>query len=136
MRVRQGLNENHTLSEALRSPRFETRPWSRGHRRSWELLADQLEISSAQLRHPLGAWRSPWRERALWLCLLCVETPLLLLSFAPQLLDEVSFALVAPWCQDRTGGMLWLGEAKWPLPCDQVWSLQADGSLVLADNQT
>ena len=83
-----GLNPKKTILENLASPRFEMRPWVAGKPRTWEQLADMLEISNSTLRRPIESIEVSGRQRISWLFLWCLDVELLILESVLEGLDQ------------------------------------------------
>ncbi|MBT7205187.1 MAG: hypothetical protein HN867_17135, partial [Deltaproteobacteria bacterium] len=103
------LDPQKTVLENLASPRFEMRPWVAGKPRTWQQLADMLEVSNSTLRRPLASLQACIRQRVSWLFLWCLDVELLILESVLEDLDQSLKKLVFDWWEDSKGTILYLG---------------------------
>ena len=125
-----GLNPKKTILENLASPRFEMRPWVAGKPRTWEQLADMLEISNSTLRRPIEAIEASGRQRIRWLFLLCLDVELLILESVLEGLDQSLKKIVFDWWEDSKGTILYLGEPAEGIAYHYQFTINADGHLM------
>ena len=125
-----GLNPKKTILENLASPRFEMRPWVAGKPRTWEQLADMLEISNSTLRRPIESIQASSRQRISWLFLWCLDVELLILESVLEGLDQSLKKIVFDWWEDSKGSILYLGEPAEGIAFHYQFAINADGHLM------
>ena len=125
-----GLNPKKTILENLASPRFEIRPWVAGKPRTWEQLADMLEISNSTLRRPIESIEASGRQRISWLFLWCLDVELLILESVLEDLDQSLKKKVFDWWEDSKGTILYLGEPAEGIAFHYQFAINADGYLM------
>ena len=125
-----GLNPKKTILENLASPRFEIRPWVAGKPRTWEQLADMLEISNSTLRRPIESIEASGRQRISWLFLWCLDVELLILESVLEDLDQSLKKKVFDWWEDSKGTILYLGEPAEGIAFHYQFAINADGHLM------
>ena len=125
-----GLNPKKTILENLASPRFEMRPWVAGKPRTWEQLADMLEISNSTLRRPIESIEASGRQRISWLFLWCLDVELLILEAVLGDLDQSLKKKVFDWWEDSKGTILYLGEPAEGIAFHYQFAINADGHLM------
>ena len=125
-----GLNPKKTILENLASPRFEMRPWVAGKPRTWEQLADMLEISNSTLRRPIESIEASGRQRISWLFLWCLDVELLILESVLEGLDQSLKKIVFDWWEDSKGTILYLGEPAECIAFHYKFAINADGHLM------
>ena len=125
-----GLNPKKTILENLASPRFEMRPWVAGKPRTWEQLADMLEISNSTLRRPIEAIEASGRQRISWLFLWCLDVELLILESVLERLDHSLKKIVFDWLEDSKRTILYLGEPAEGIAFHYQFAINADVHLM------
>ena len=128
--IETGLNPKKTILENLASPRFEMRPWVAGKPRTWEQLADMLEISNSTLRRPIEAIEASGRQRISWLFLWCLDVELLILESVLEGLNQPFKKIVFDWWEDSNGTILYLGEPAEGIAFNYQFAINADGHLM------
>lgn len=124
------LDPQKTVLENLASPRFEMRPWVAGKPRTWQQLADMLEVSNSTLRRPLASLQACIRQRVSWLFLWCLDVELLILESVLEDLDQSLKKLVFDWWEDSKGTILYLGEPAEDFSFQYHFAISADGHLI------
>ena len=125
-----GLNPKKTILENLASPRFEMRPWVAGKPRTWEQLANMLEISNSTLRRPIESIEASGRQKISWLFLWCLDVELLILESVLEDLDQSLKKIVVDWWEDSKGTILYLGEPAEDIAFHYQFTINADGHLM------
>jgi ATPase subunit of ABC transporter with duplicated ATPase domains len=125
-----GLDPQKTVLENLASPRFEMRPWVAGKPRTWQQIADMLEVSNSTLRRPLDSVEISDRQRIIWLFLWCLDVELLILESILEDLDQALKKLVFDWWEDSKGTILYLGKPAEDFSFQYHFAINADGHLI------
>ena len=125
-----GLDPQKTVLENLASPRFEMRPWVAGKPRTWQQIADILEVSNSTLRRPLDSVEISGRQRIIWLFLWCLDVELLILESVLDDLDQALRKLVFDWWEDSKLTILYLGEPAEDFSFQYHFAINADGHLI------
>ncbi|MGA0165754.1 MAG: hypothetical protein ACO3M6_04525 [bacterium] len=125
-----GLDPQKTVLENLASPRFEMRPWVAGKPRTWQQIADMLEVSNSSLRKPLDSVNISGRQRIIWLFLWCLDVELLILESVLDDLDQALRKLVFDWWEDSKLTILYLGEPAEDFSFQYHFAINADGHLI------
>ena len=125
-----GLDPQKTVLENLASPRFEMRPWVAGKPRTWQQIADILEVSNSTLRRPLDSVEISGRQRIIWLFLWCLDVELLILESILEDLDQALRKLVFDWWEDSKLTILYLGEPAEDFSFQYHFAINADGHLI------
>ena len=125
-----GLDPQKTVLENLASPRFEMRPWVAGKPRTWQQIADMLEVSNSTLRRPLDSVEISDRQRIIWLFLWCLDVELLILESILEDLDQALRKLVFDWWEDSKLTILYLGEPAEDFSFQYHFAINADGHLI------
>ena len=125
-----GLDPQKTVLENLASPRFEMRPWVAGKPRTWQQIADMLEVSNSTLRRPLDSVEISGRQRIIWLFLWCLDVELLILESVLEDLDQALKKLVFDWWEDSKGTILYLGKPAEDFSFQYHFAINADGHLI------
>lgn len=125
-----GLDPQKTVLENLASPRFEMRPWVAGKPRTWQQIADMLEVSNSTLRRPLDSVDISGRQRIIWLFLWCLDVELLILESILEDLDQALKKLVFDWWEDSKGTILYLGKPAEDFSFQYHFAINADGHLI------
>ena len=129
-RLQTGLNLQKSVLENLASPRFEMRPWVAGKPRTWQQLADILEVSNNTLRRPLDSVESSGLQRIIWLFLWCLDVELLILELVLEDLDQSLKRLVLKWWEDSKVTILYLGEPSEDFSFDDHFTINSNGHLI------
>ena len=106
------------------------RPWVAGKPRTWEQLADMLEISNSTLRRPIESIEASGRQRISWLFLWCLDVELLILESVLEGLDQSLKKIVFDWWEDSKGTILYLGEPAEGIAFHYQFAINADGHLM------
>ena len=106
------------------------RPWVAGKPRTWEQLADMLEISNSTLRRPIESIEASGRQRISWLFLWCLDVELLILESVLEDLDQSLKKIVFDWWEDSKGTILYLGEPAEGIAFHYKFAINADGHLM------
>ncbi len=125
-----GLDPQKTVLENLASPRFEMRPWVAGKPRTWQHIADMLEVSNSSLRRPLDSVNISCRQRIIWLFLWCLDVEFLILESILEDLDQALKKLVFDWWEDSKLTILYLGEPAEDFSFQYHFAINADGHLI------
>ena len=125
-----GLDPQKTVLENLASPRFEMRPWVAGKPRTWQQIADMLEVSNSTLRRPLDSVEISGRQRIIWLFLWCLDVELLILESILEDLDQALKKLVFDWWEDSKGTILYLGKPAEDFSFQYHFAVNTDGHLI------
>jgi len=125
-----GLDPQKTVLENLASPRFEMRPWVAGKPRTWQQIADMLEVSNSTLRRPLDSVEISDRQRIIWLFLWCLDVELLILESILEDLDQALKKLVFDWWEDSKGTILYLGKPAEDFSFQHHFAINSDGHLI------
>lgn len=128
--LKAGLDPQKTVLENLASPRFEMRPWVAGKPRTWQQIADMLEVSNSTLRRPLDSVEISDRQRIIWLFLWCLDVELLILESILEDLDQALKKLVFDWWEDSKGTILYLGKPAEDFSFQYHFAINADGHLI------
>ena len=125
-----GLDPQKTVLENLASPRFEMRPWVAGKPRTWQQIADILEVSNSTLRRPLDSVDISGRQRIIWLFLWCLDVELLILESILEDLDQALRKLVFDWWEDSKLTILYLGKPAEDFSFQCHLAINEDGHLI------
>ena len=106
------------------------RPWVAGRPRTWEQLADMLEISNSTLRRPIESIGASGRQRISWLILWCLDVELLILESVLEGLDQSLKKIVFDWWEDSKGTILYLGKPAEGIAFHYQFAINADGHLM------
>ena len=106
------------------------RPWVAGKPRTWQQIADMLEVSNSTLRRPLDSVEISDRQRIIWLFLWCLDVELLILESILEDLDQALKKLVFDWWEDSKGTILYLGKPAEDFSFQHHFAINADGHLI------
>jgi hypothetical protein len=106
------------------------RPWVAGKPRTWQQIADMLEVSNSTLRRPLDSVDISGRQRIIWLFLWCLDVELLILESILDDLDQALRKLVFDWWEDSKLTILYLGEPAEDFSFQYHFAINADGHLI------
>ena len=129
-RLETGLNLQKSVLENLASPRFVMRPWVAGRPRTWQQLADILEVPNSTLRRPLDSVAPSGLQRIIWMFLWCLDVELLILESVLGGLDQSLKKIVFDWWEDSKGTILYLGEPAEGIAFLYQFAINADGHLM------
>ena len=106
------------------------RPWVVGKPRTWEQLADMLEISNSTLRRPIESIEASGRQRISWLFLWCLDVELLILESVLEDLDQSLKRLVLKWWEESKGTILYLGKPSEDFSFHNHFTIKSNGHLI------
>ena len=129
-RLETGLNLQKSVLENLASPRFVMRPWVAGRPRTWQQLADILEVPNSTLQRPLDSVESNGLQRIIWMFLWCLDVELLILETVLEDLDQSLKRLVLKWWEESKGTILYLGRPSEDFSFHNHFTIKSNGHLI------